>query len=64
MQARSPSPLLLEQAVHVLLRVKRDEIVDALAHAGIANRQLEIVRDGDRHAALRRAVEFRQHDRR
>ena len=32
------------------------------ADADVANRQLQIVRDGDRDAALRRAIELRQHD--
>ena len=48
--------------VDVLLRRERNQIVDALADADVANRQLEIVRDGDRYAALRGPIELREHD--
>ena len=43
-------------------RRERNQVVDALADADVADRQLQIVRDGDGDAALRGAVELGQHD--
>src|SRR5207244_2587319 len=65
--ARAPctawgSPFFFEQSVDVLGRIERYQIVDALADADVANRQLEIVRDRHGDAALRRAIELREHD--
>src|SRR4029078_9928888 len=43
-------PLLFEQRVDVFLRGERDQVVDAFADADVADRQLQIVRDGNRDA--------------
>ena len=42
--------------------VERHEVVEPLADADVADRQLQVVRDRDGDAALGRAVELRQHD--
>src|SRR3989449_6119352 len=55
-------PLLFEQAVDVLVHIEWHEVVDPLADADVADRQLEIVRDRDGDAAFRRPIELRQHD--
>ena len=43
-------------------RRERNQVVDAFADADVADRQLQIVRDRDGDAALRGAIELRQHD--
>src|ERR1051325_9392984 len=64
----TPSPItrlpdsLFEQTVDVLVGVERHEVVYRFADADVADRQLQIVRDGDGHTAFGGAVEFRQHD--
>ena len=54
--------LLFEQRVDVLLRRERDQIVDALADADVADRQLQVVGDRDGDATLGRAIELGEHD--
>src|SRR2546428_13584766 len=54
-------PLLFEQAVDVLGHVERHEVVDPLADADVADRQLEVVRKRDGDAAFRRPIKLRQH---
>jgi hypothetical protein len=51
--------LLLEQRIHKLLRIKRQQVASLLAHAHKAYGQTEIPRDCDHYAALCRAVELR-----
>src|SRR5213079_743445 len=45
-----------------VLRVERPQILELLAHADQLDRQPELVRDRDRDAALRTAVELRECD--
>src|ERR1035437_3516260 len=59
-EATLPSPVLLEKTVYVLVGVERNEIVDRLADADVADRQLQIVGDRHRDAALRPAVRLGQ----
>src|SRR5262245_20467410 len=55
-------PLFLKQGVDVFVRGKRNEVVDSFAHPDILNRQLQVVRDGDRNPAFGGAVELGEHD--
>src|SRR5687768_1110864 len=57
-----PLPLRFEQRVHVFIDVERYEIIDGLADADIADRQLELARDCDGDAALRGSIELGEHD--
>ena len=41
---------------------ERDQVVDAFADADVADRQLQVVGDGDGDAALGRAIELGEHD--
>src|SRR5690242_15804128 len=56
------SPLFGEDRVDVIAWRERQQVVDAFADADITDGQLEVVRDRDSDAALRGAIEFRQHD--
>src|SRR5579863_9393153 len=52
----------VEERVDIGLRVERNEVVNLFAGANETNRQVQFARDGDDDAALRGAIEFRQHD--
>src|SRR4051812_19399761 len=56
------SPFVLEQRGGVILGRKRDQIVDPLADADIADRQLQVVGDGHGDPTLGGAVELGEDD--
>src|SRR4051812_11759223 len=53
---------LLEQRLHVRLRVERLQVVHALANADVLHRQVELLLDREDRPALGGAVELGQHD--
>src|SRR5688572_1683700 len=55
-------PLLLKERVDVILWRERNQVIDPFADADVPDRQLEVVSDRHRDAALGRAIELGQHD--